>query len=236
MYALKVVLINLVMFAAAFPDTLLPLFHIPSYPSSGFGVAIAFIGTIFLTKKDNTFSISRENISDVIYNEARIAILALDQNGKVDSCNEYARKLLGMEEDKEYMVTDLFSCNEQQLQRILAGKKLAEHLMSQITDISCNVQMVASRDNYGDSYGVVVMASDATSEEKVMEQQLLIEKTEHISDQLVHILSKTIEAKDQYTKGHSTRVAKYSVMIGQRLGYDRQALKQANTFSALCGE
>ncbi len=226
MYALKVVLINLVMFAAAFPDTLLPLFHIPSYPSSGFGVAIAFIGTIFLTKKDNTFSISRENISDVIYNEARIAILALDQNGKVDSCNEYARKLLGMEEDKEYMVTDLFSCNEQQLQRILEGKKLAEHLMSQITDISCNVQMVASRDNYGDSYGVVVMASDATSEEKVMEQQLLIEKTEHISDQLVHILSKTIEAKDQYTKGHSTRVAKYSVMIGQRLGYDRQALKQ----------
>ena len=59
-----------------------------------------------------------------------------------------------------------------------------------------------------------------------MEQQILIEKTEHISDQLVHTLSKTIEAKDQYTKGHSTRVAQYSVMIGEKYGYDKQKLKQ----------
>lgn len=226
MYALKVVLVNLVMFIAAMPDTLFPLFRIPSYPSSGMGVAIAFIGTIFLTKKDNTFSISRENISAVIYNEAHIAILALDCDGKVDSCNQYAQKLFGMEEKKEYTVSELLNCNEQQRQRIMDGKKLSEHLRSKITDVSCNVQSVVSRDVYGDSYGVVIMASDATSEEKVMEQQILIEKTEHISDQLVHILSKTIEAKDKYTKGHSARVAKYSVMIGERYGYQGQDLKR----------
>lgn len=226
MYALKVVLINLVMFAAALPDTLFPLFQIPSYPSSGMGVAIAFIGTIFLTKKDNTFSISKENISDVIYNEAHLAIFALDCDGTVDSYNEYAKTLFGIEEKETYTLHDLLSCNEEQAKRIMEGKKISEHLPTQKTKISCNIQVVVSKDSYGDSYGVVLMASDATSEEKVMEQQLLLEKTEHISDQLVHILSKTIEAKDQYTKGHSTRVAKYSVMIGERFGYSREALKQ----------
>ena len=226
MYALKIVLINLIMFIAALPDTLLPLFHIPSYPSSGMGVAIAFIGTLFLTKKENTFSISRENISDVIYNEARIAILALDCEGNVDSCNQYAQKLLGVNEDERYSLTELFDCSEEQFERIMNGKKLAEHLLSVKTKISCNIQAVVSRDVYGDSYGVVLMATDATAEEKVMEQQILIEKTEHISDQLVHTLSKTIEAKDQYTKGHSTRVAQYSVMIGEKYGYDKQKLKQ----------
>lgn len=179
-----------------------------------------------MTKKENTFSISRENISDVIYNEARIAILALDCEGNVDSCNQYAQKLLGVDEEERYSLTELFDCSEEQFERIMNGKKLAEHLLSVKTKISCNIQAVVSRDVYGDSYGVVLMATDATAEEKVMEQQILIEKTEHISDQLVHTLSKTIEAKDQYTKGHSTRVAQYSVMIGEKYGYDKQKLKQ----------
>lgn len=65
-----------------------------------------------------------------------------------------------------------------------------------------------SRDTYGDSYGVVVMITDASSEEKVLEQSLMLEKNEHMTYQLVQTLSKTIEAKDKYTKGHSARVAK----------------------------
>ena len=43
MFVLKIVLANCVMFLLALPDTLLPLFHIPSYPSSGIGVTIAFV-------------------------------------------------------------------------------------------------------------------------------------------------------------------------------------------------
>ena len=224
-FVLKIVLINVIMFLAALPDTLFPLFHIPSYPSSGIGVAIAFIGTIYLAKKENTFSISNDRIYDVIYNEAHIAILALDAEGKVDKCNRYSEKLFGMEAGAEYALTDLIACTDEQLARIMEGSKIPEHLRAQKTNISCNIQVAVSRDIYGDCYGVVLMASDAISEEKILEQQLLIEKTEHISEQLVSVLSKTIEAKDQYTKGHSKRVAKYSVMIGERYGYDEQKLK-----------
>lgn len=226
MFVLKIVLVNLVMFLLALPDTLLPLFGIPSYPSSGIGVTIAFIGTIFWTTKENTFHISKSNIIDAIYNEANIAIIALDDAGNMDSCNGYAKNMLSIEEGRDGKLSDLLEANEQQLSRIMEGKKLSEHLMSKKTGISCSVRSAVSRDTYGDSYGVVVMITDATSEEKVLEQSLLLEKTEHMSYQLVKTLSKTIEAKDKYTNGHSERVAKYAVMIGQHYGYDKEQLKK----------
>ncbi|MBC8369782.1 MAG: HD-GYP domain-containing protein [Planctomycetes bacterium] len=38
-------------------------------------------------------------------------------------------------------------------------------------------------------------------------------------------LSKTIEAKDRYTSGHSQRVAKYAVEMGERLGFDSDRME-----------
>lgn len=50
-------------------------------------------------------------------------------------------------------------------------------------------------------------------------------KLEYLSDQLVLSLANTIDAKDKYTNGHSTRVAKYSVMLGKKMGYVEEQLK-----------
>ena len=57
-------------------------------------------------------------------------------------------------------------------------------------------------------------------------------KTEHMSKQMVNALAKTIDAKDTYTNGHSTRVAEYSVMIAKRMGYEGEKLEQLE-FAAL---
>lgn len=43
---------------------------------------------------------------------------------------------------------------------------------------------------------------------------------EEISLQLMQALSTTIEAKDEYTKGHSHRVAQYSALIAEALGWN----------------
>ena len=51
-------------------------------------------------------------------------------------------------------------------------------------------------------------------------------KIEKISKQMVTALANTIDAKDSYTNGHSTRVAKYSVMLAKRLGYEGEKLEQ----------
>lgn len=225
MFVLKIVLVNCVMFFLAFPDTLLPLLHIPSYPSSGIGVTIAFVGTIYWTTKENTFSISKANVTDAIYNEADMAILALDPDGKVDSYNQCAAQLLQMDGSQIYDLKDLLAGNEEQFACIMKGEMLSEHLMTKRTEISCSIRSVVSTDIYGDSYGVVLMLTDATSEEKVLEQNILLKKKERMTFQLIQTLSKTIEAKDKYTKGHSARVAKYSAMIGARCGYHGEQLK-----------
>lgn len=50
------------------------------------------------------------------------------------------------------------------------------------------------------------------------------EKVERMSLQMVQALANTIDAKDSYTNGHSTRVAKYSVMLAERMGYEGEKL------------
>ena len=48
---------------------------------------------------------------------------------------------------------------------------------------------------------------------------------EEMSLQLMQMLSTTIEAKDEYTRGHSHRVAEYSVLIARELGWNEKDLE-----------
>ena len=52
------------------------------------------------------------------------------------------------------------------------------------------------------------------------------ESVERLSWQMVQALAHTIDAKDSYTNGHSTRVAQYSVMLAEKMGYEGEKLEQ----------
>ena len=52
------------------------------------------------------------------------------------------------------------------------------------------------------------------------------ESVERLSWQMVQALASTIDAKDSYTNGHSTRVAQYSVMLAEKMGYTGKKLEQ----------
>ena len=52
------------------------------------------------------------------------------------------------------------------------------------------------------------------------------EKAEKISEEIIKTLVTAIDAKDIYTKGHSTRVAEYSVILAKRLGWDEERVKR----------
>lgn len=51
------------------------------------------------------------------------------------------------------------------------------------------------------------------------------ESVERLVIQMVQALANTIDAKDSYTNGHSTRVAKYSGMLAERMGYTGERLQ-----------
>ena len=73
-------------------------------------------------------------------------------------------------------------------------------------------------------------------EDEVKKQTAIAESrrqsVERMSLQMVHALANAIDAKDSYTNGHSTRVAKYSVMIAQKMGYTGERLERLQ-FAAL---
>lgn len=48
------------------------------------------------------------------------------------------------------------------------------------------------------------------------------DKIHELSVEVMETLAHTIDAKDQYTKGHSTRVAKYARMIAEKMGLDKE--------------
>ena len=50
-------------------------------------------------------------------------------------------------------------------------------------------------------------------------EQIYREKVEEMNIQVVSSLASAIDAKDNYTNGHSSRVAKYSRMLAERAGY-----------------
>lgn len=58
-------------------------------------------------------------------------------------------------------------------------------------------------------------------ERKVMEKTVQIEK---MTFETIATISSMLEARDSYTKGHSVRVAEYSVMLAERAGWREQAI------------
>ena len=52
-----------------------------------------------------------------------------------------------------------------------------------------------------------------------------LERLEHLSFHMVQALTNAIDAKDEYTNGHSVRVSQYSVMLAQALGWEKEEIE-----------
>ena len=50
------------------------------------------------------------------------------------------------------------------------------------------------------------------------------EENKKLVSEIVESFAKVIDMKDKYTNGHSTRVADYTVMLAEELGYDRETI------------
>lgn len=66
-----------------------------------------------------------------------------------------------------------------------------------------------------DSLNEEVARQTAVAEERA-------QRIEQMSFQTIHTLANAIDAKDPYTKGHSTRVSQYSVLMAEALGWSRE--------------
>jgi energy-coupling factor transport system substrate-specific component len=59
------------------------------------------------------------------------------------------------------------------------------------------------------------------------------EADEIFIDQMIQAFAKCIDVKDTYTNGHSFRVAKYSAMLANKMGYDEEKVKETYNIALL---
>ena len=62
--------------------------------------------------------------------------------------------------------------------------------------------------------------------------ELTLKNQEQFND-LVRVVMKALNEKDQYTQGHSIRVTEYALKIGEGLGLDKEQLKELELASVL---
>ena len=170
-YVAYIVLGNTIMFLSAIPDTLLPFYGIKSYPSSGYGVTISFLMTVFFSIKYETFGISRLTVSDYLFSQIDYGVLVYDYQRNLILRNANADRLFGT--DVEQPFEELVACEgekEEFAEQLYQGK--LEHCKVKCLQgnqiLSVTSSMVC--DEYGEMQNTIVTLVDITYEEELLER------------------------------------------------------------------
>ncbi len=78
---------------------------------------------------------------------------------------------------------------------------------------------------------IAVFATDRAAQKRIKQDELIIEQS-------IRVLTRFVDAKDSYTNGHSYRVAEYSKMLGEKLGFSKEECRQLFYIALLhdCGK
>lgn len=170
-YVAYIVLGNTIMFLSAIPDTLLPFYGIKSYPSSGYGVTISFLVTVFFSIKYETFGISRLTVSDYLFSQIDYGVLVYDYQRNLILHNANADLLFGMNVEQPF--EELVACEgekEEFAEQLYQGK--LEHCKVKCLQgnqiLSVTSSMVC--DEYGEMQNTIVTLVDITYEEELLER------------------------------------------------------------------
>ena len=103
---------------------------------------------------------------------------------------------------------------EPSIKRIYDGKTVIAIVIT-LTNITSQFEYKALQDSYREELEVEVEKQTRVAQERH-------KKLEQMSFQLVQTLANAIDAKDNYTNGHSSRVAEYSVRIARAMGWKKE--------------
>lgn len=103
---------------------------------------------------------------------------------------------------------------------IIKEKAIYEHLLFQIVMIFIVVILVA----------LIAFAYTRKKTEAIVKQA---DQEKKLTNQIIRILSKTVDMRDKYTSGHSSRVAIYSAGLAQKMGYSKEDVEKVYNIGLL---
>ncbi|MBO5352095.1 MAG: response regulator [Lachnospiraceae bacterium] len=168
------ILAHLCLLVSCIPDTILPLFHLPSFPASCYGVALSYMILWYNCVHNNALSITTQNVSSYVYQEMNASILVFDMDRKLYMANEFARNFFGLSPAKGQRFSELFEidrtgaeeCFENVVNGILEDRKLSARCNGR----SCSLRFTTARDKSGKPYCIIIYVYDLTKEEEIMEE------------------------------------------------------------------
>ncbi len=103
---------------------------------------------------------------------------------------------------------------------IIKQKALIEQLWFQITCVILILAMIAN----------VVMHYVRKKTKALLKKQA---ENKQLIREITEAFAMTIDMKDRYTRGHSTRVAEYTAMLARELGYDEETVEKYRNIALL---
>ncbi len=174
-FIIRAIASNLLILVATLPDTIMPVLGMPSYPSSGYGVFVAFMLMNYTALHYNTFSLTTDNISKYVYSIINNGVLVFDNDMKLQLINDSAKRLIGIiDDEKNIFPWDVLEISEEQTenmyQRILGGEVIYEKCKAIRTGTSCQVVPAVAKDENDEPYCMILVLSDLTIEDRMMNQ------------------------------------------------------------------
>lgn len=225
------------LFALSIMDSILPTFGMQAFPASCYGVFMCLSLLVYMGTRMNAFTITRGSISRYIFENVETPVLVLNQNMDLLMANTYAEEFFEVKvpEDNKKL-PDLFEITKKDakeyIQNVIAGSKSQSfHLASRNNKAVCDVQMNVVFDEFKEPMCIVAFINDMTPEHMAMErlesmktslEGALEEKNkqlENMAMQAINTIANFIDSKEEYTVGHSSRVARYAEAIARELGW-----------------
>ena len=230
------------------PDTIFPMMGMVSMPTTGIAAFIAYLCFIYITDNRSIFSLTASSINRYIYNYTKSSILFFGLDGKLLAANDFAGEYLNIADKKGISYRDIFDVERGDLENIIAGKNEEDDeigIKIKNVDKKCSASVVKIYDSFGDPIYYGCILNDITDEAKKYEETAEMkerldaevkEKTkeiEKLSLETIETMANALEAKDEYTKGHSLRVSQYSEILAKSAGFSEEEVENIRVMALL---
>ena len=176
----------------------LELFHtVPGYDMTTMGYTLATVFLYFAIFRYDMLG-SRELARDFVIDRMSEGVVMLEEDGTISDFNQQARALLpALEVDPQAALEQIRALVADDRTLDIDGRRYTpkENLLMDDKHVA----------------GRVYMFTDDTAHYR---------RAEQLTQEMMLALSRTVDAKDHYTNGHSQRVAKYAREIARRMGKD----------------
>lgn len=154
------------------PDTVLPMFGLPSFPASCYGVAVSYIILWYNCVHNNVLNITVQNVSAYVYQAMNVNILVFDMEQKLYMANDSSHTFFALPGVLGQTFSELFSIKKEDAEKYFndaIDEKIEElKLQTRHNNKSCSLRFTVAKDKAQKPYCLLVFVYDLTKEEEIL--------------------------------------------------------------------